>query len=274
MKSYAILQSNLLDIIFENRNKDYGAYLLRKNYNKRLTTSVFISITTFILLALLFTIFFKPSPEREIKYPKVPDGIKLTKYIPVLINNTPRLNIATPVKKIVLPVNAPPVIVADEKINKPVATDQIELPSNIQTTASGVSFSSAVLGAENPGGSGGLQKLTVAGVIKKDRSVPVETADIMPQYPGGIKALLAFLKNNIHAPADVDQGEVVTVKIKFVINYDGRIESFGVMESGGEIFDNEVIRVLKKMPLWIPGKSKGENVSVFYNLPVKFTSGL
>lgn len=273
MKSIAILQSNLLDIIFENRNKDYGAYPLRKNYNKRLTTSAFLSITTFILLVLFLTIFFKPSPEEITKYTKVFDGVKLTKYIPPQKNSLQKLNNAIPIKKIVLPMEAPPIIVEDN-INKFIAADKIELPSNIQTTASGISFSSAVLGEENAGGSEGLENLAVAEAVKKDKSVPVETADIMPQYPGGINALLAFLKKNIHAPADIDEGEVVTVKIKFVINYSGKIESFGVMESGGEIFDNEVIRVLKKMPLWIPGKSKGENVSVFYNLPVKFTSGL
>lgn len=100
MKSYAILQSNLLDIIFENRNKDYGAYPLRKNYNKRLTTSVFISIATFIFLTLLLTIFFKPSPEAETKYTKIFDGAKLTKYIPIQINNPQKLNNTTPVKKL------------------------------------------------------------------------------------------------------------------------------------------------------------------------------
>ncbi|HEY5407892.1 MAG TPA: hypothetical protein VIJ92_12430 [Ginsengibacter sp.] len=44
-----------------------------------------------------------------------------------------------------------------------------------------------------------------------------------------------------------------------------------MIKSGGIAFDNEVVRVLKKMPLWIPGKSNGENVSVYYVIPVKFT---
>ena len=100
---------------------------------------------------------------------------------------------------------------------------------------------------------------------------PVYVAEIMPQYPGGIKALLDFLKKNLRSPEDIE-GEEVSVKVKFVVNYDGKPESFDVIKSGGIAFDNEVMRVLKKMPLWIPGKSNGENVSVYYVVPVKFTS--
>ena len=94
----------------------------------------------------------------------------------------------------------------------------------------------------------------------------------MPQYPGGIKALLAYLKKNLHAPDAVEEGKQVSVKVKFVVNYDGKLESFKVIESGGEVFDNEVLRVLQKMPLWIPGRSNGENISVYYTVPVRFTS--
>lgn len=65
MKSYAILQSNRLDLVFENRNKDYGAYPLRKNYNKRLAAAVFISIATFVALTFFFASAFKPALEKE-----------------------------------------------------------------------------------------------------------------------------------------------------------------------------------------------------------------
>lgn len=171
--------------------------------------------------------------------------------------------------------DAPPVITKDKIINKPVATEKIDLPSNKSTGASDLPFATNNLGGESgsAAGRGNLEIVEPIKPVKKDRSVPVENAGVMPQYPGGINALLAFLKKNIKAPADVD-GEVIVVKIKFIINYDGRIEGFSVAQSGGDLFDNEVIRVLKKMPAWIPGQSNGQNVSVFYYLPVKFTSGL
>ena len=64
----------------------------------------------------------------------------------------------------------------------------------------------------------------------------------------------------------------MSVKIRFIVNADGSISGFDVIESGGDDFDKEVIRVLKKMPHWIPGKSNGHDVSVYYEVPVKFVA--
>jgi len=57
-----------------------------------------------------------------------------------------------------------------------------------------------------------------------------------------------------------------------VVGYDGKLKSFEIVEDGGATFNKEVIRVLKKMPEWVPGKANGENVSVYYTIPVKFTA--
>ena len=54
------------------------------------------------------------------------------------------------------------------------------------------------------------------------------------------------------------------------MGYDGKLKSFTTVQDGGEEFNKEVIRVLKKMPEWEPGKTKGQNVSVYYVIPVKF----
>ncbi|MEO6639168.1 MAG: energy transducer TonB [Ginsengibacter sp.] len=269
MKSHAILQSSLLDIIFENRNKDYGAYLLRKNYNKRLGTAVLVSVALFILLSFVLMELFKPGIREEIIYFKS-DGANLS-YIPKEPDVPTEIHNIAPAKKNRF-IEAPPVISDDKNINKPVATEKIEFASNTTTTGDGIPFPPGTLGSEDGKLSERIQLAPALDPVKKDRATPVENADVMPQYPGGIDALLAFLKKNIKAPADVDDGEVVAVKIKFVINYEGKIISFLVVDSGGFLFDDEVIRVLKKMPEWIPGKNKGENVSVFYYLPVKFTS--
>ena len=57
-----------------------------------------------------------------------------------------------------------------------------------------------------------------------------------------------------------------------MVGYDGVLKGFETVEDGGKAFNQEVIRVLKKMPTWIPGKTSGENVSVYYTIPVKFVS--
>jgi periplasmic protein TonB len=68
----------------------------------------------------------------------------------------------------------------------------------------------------------------------------------------------------------MEEGETVSVKIRFVVGYDGKLKSFVTAQDGGDEFNTEVIRVLKKMPDWVPGKSNGQNVSVYFTIPVKF----
>ncbi|MCW3093842.1 MAG: energy transducer TonB [Ferruginibacter sp.] len=110
----------------------------------------------------------------------------------------------------------------------------------------------------------------VAIVEAVDKITPLETAEVMPEYPGGLEALRKFLVRNLNNPRDMEDGELVSVKIKFVVGFDGKLKGFELLQDGGNEFNEEVIRVLKKMPAWIPGKSRGQNVSVYYAIPVKF----
>jgi periplasmic protein TonB len=103
-----------------------------------------------------------------------------------------------------------------------------------------------------------------------DINKPISNPEIMPQFPGGLIALKKFLERNLKNPRDLEEGEKISVKINFVVGYDGKLKSFQLQEDGGDEFNREVIRVLKRMPDWIPGKSGGQNVSVYYAIPVKF----
>jgi len=96
---------------------------------------------------------------------------------------------------------------------------------------------------------------------------------VMPSYPGGMDALKRFLQRNLTNPRDLEENEIVSVKMKFVVGYDGKLKGFETIQDGGEEFNKEVLRVLKKMPAWVPGKSNGQNVSVYYTIPVKFVTG-
>lgn len=65
-------------------------------------------------------------------------------------------------------------------------------------------------------------------------------------------------------------GEMITVHVRFAVGYDGKLQKFTVVKDGGEIFNIEEITVLKKMSEWVPGKSNGQNVAVYFTIPVKF----
>ena len=267
MNSSTILQTHLLDIIFENRNKDYGAYQLRKFYNKRLSLALFIMVC-FVLFFCGINYFFHPlkdSLDKQVafesrEYEPSSFTFEIKKPIQSTIHHAK--------KKTTSGQQTTPEIVADKNINKSVAS---VLPADASQLASG---SGQIEFGTGKGVDGKFEapKENVVIPEKKEKKPEIYlSADVMPQFPGGLKALLQFLKKNIKSPADVEEGAEISVKVRFVVDITGQLQSFKVMESGGEVFDNEVLRVLKKMPKWIPGKSKGENVAVYFIVPVRFT---
>jgi protein TonB len=126
------------------------------------------------------------------------------------------------------------------------------------------------LAGENNDGKGNVGYVDVPQPPAPDPATPIENPEIEPSFPGGINALRTFLQRNLINPRDLEEGEQVSVQVRFVVGYDGKLQRFETVKDGGGEFNNEVIRVLKKMPQWIAGKSNGKNVSVYYTIPVKF----
>jgi periplasmic protein TonB len=270
MKTDAILKADVLDIIFENRNKSYGAYALRKFYNNRLYKALGVMVGFVIILCVLsFTIKAKKdllpienltvtefsAPPKDAKQPEKPKEFKEP------IQAAARI----PVRSVIF---TTPVITT--KINVPSVTtlDPSTQISNVQNLT-GTGEPKVLVKPTN-----GVDSFSTPEPPKKpiDQVTPTDIAEVMPTYPGGMEALRNFLQKNLQNPEDIEEGQTVAVKIKFVVGYDGTLKSFETVEDGGSAFNNEVIRVLKKMKPWNPGKTRGENVSVYYTIPVKFTT--
>lgn len=98
-----------------------------------------------------------------------------------------------------------------------------------------------------------------------------DVVEEMPEFPGGMEALMTFLSRNIKYPSDAQnkgvQGRVV---VQFVVNTDGKIEDAHVVRSVQSELDKEALRVINSMPNWKPGKQKGEVVRVKYTVPIAF----
>lgn len=266
MKQELILKSDVLDILFENRNKKYGAYDLRANYAKRLTRAVFGMFGFVIAFA---AISFIPKKNTVINNKSfydtrtvlIPPKTELKKKEIVKAAQTPQKQVTA---RATVPEFTKPVI-----DNKTTVTD-------IHTIAD----SSLVLNRPNTGipGKGPVTVQPVTTPVSDpapgkpivDKFTPTKSPDVMPVYPGGMEALRKFLERNLENPEEMEDGSMVNVKIQFVVGYDGKLKGFETVQDGGVKFNNEVIRVLKKMPDWVPGKTNGENISVYYTIPVKF----
>lgn len=265
MKTEQILKSDVLDIIFENRNKAYGAYALRKFYENRLMKSVGAMLVVVVVLSA-FTFIPNKGDRYNVKNIEIPDN---------------EFGSTKPKEKILDPVKPPP-----PKTQTPMQkfTDVIQIVQNpLEADTLSEDLDKKMIGSvtNNVPGDGplvigdpgpGTGEAPVAAPVKAvvDINTPIETAEIMPSFPGGIDGLKRFLQKNLTNPRDMEEGEVVSVKMKFVVGYDGKLKGFETIQDGGEEFNKEVLRVLKKMPEWEPGKSNGQNVSVYYTIPVKF----
>ena len=98
-----------------------------------------------------------------------------------------------------------------------------------------------------------------------------EVVEQMPSFPGGDKALLEYLSNNIKYPVVAQENGVQgRVVVSFVVEKDGSITDVKVVRSVDPSLDKEAARVVKSMPRWIPGKQNGSAVRVKYNVPVSF----
>ncbi|GHV55954.1 cell envelope biogenesis protein TonB [Bacteroidia bacterium] len=96
----------------------------------------------------------------------------------------------------------------------------------------------------------------------------------MPRFPGGEKAMMQWLSENIHYPVTAQekniQGRVI---VRFIVDSDGSVGNVELVRSIDPALDKEAIRVVQNMPNWIPGKQNGKAVSVYYSLPILFNLG-
>lgn len=98
-----------------------------------------------------------------------------------------------------------------------------------------------------------------------------QAVDEMPQFPGGNRAMMAYIGQNMKYPAEaVAKGIEGRVLVQFVVNKEGDLQDIKVMKSIDSLLDQEAIRVISSMPKWTPGKLKGEAVNIQYVLPIQF----
>jgi len=262
MTNKEILQADLLDILFEHRNKLYGAYALRKTYDRRLAIALGAALLTVVIC--LAVSFFKNSNNDDRRNKN--DHTLILKPFEI-----PKEEIKEEVK----PKEKPPqkstadfnkiVVVPDDKADK-------ELPDINK-------ISTSIIGKEDLDGDpdDGTGKQTSDGNGSADtvakQPTEVKQPDLPsypPHFPGGDAAWLAFLQRHLQSPEDLEPGQRVDVLVRFWVDVDGSISRPEFIKSGGSSFDKEVLRVLKKMPKWEPAMQAGNRVAVAYTQPVIF----
>ena len=108
-------------------------------------------------------------------------------------------------------------------------------------------------------------------VVSQTNQKVFDTVEQMPEYPGGMQAMIEFLQTNMKYPEDAEKQKVEgRVMVQFVVETDGSVSGVHVAKQVFPSLDAEAIRVVKAMPNWTPGKEKGRVVRVKYLLPIVF----
>jgi protein TonB len=238
------------EIIFENRNKNYGAYYLRKCYKSATTFSILGGSVFFTVIMLAISLkteegsatsglqivaieMSDPLIQVDVPEPAVkpPDEIKNTikNLQPKVVSDTSEVDEFIPIT---------------EEIN--------------EATTDGIVTEEVII-AENP-----------------EPEIPAETKPFIvveepPEYPGGTTALLKYISENLIYPPVAQENNIQgRVILKFVVNSDGSADRIEILRSIDPLLDNEAMRVVSTLPRFKPGKQGGVPVPVWFTLPVVF----
>lgn len=259
MTNKEILQANFLDILFEHRNKNYGAYALRKTYPQRLQWSLGTCLGLSLLLLVINFIGRKNSG------PDGPIDKGVIQFIDV--SSEKQKEIEQPKTKEKIPnalIKDAPIIIAPDK-----NVTTTEVPDNSELDSAAIS-SNTVKGKFNDGPLKDTATTTNNNTSPNQPDNTIVFSHKEAEYPGGKEAFARFLQERLNTPDDLEAGQKQAVIVRFMVDVDGSISKTEIVQSGGEKFDKEVIRVLKKMPKWNPAMQNGEKVPVYFTQLVTF----
>ena len=268
------------DLVFEGKNKDFGAYVIRTESTKRHNLAVLWALIGAVAVAALsfglmkvnqyleerrlaalrdqktFIVDFKPEaeeqqPEQQIIEPEEPEVVE---------------EVLSSVKVTELQ------IVEDDKVRP---EDEILTQEEIEETNKAFGQTNVDGGRDERDQ---FQTAVSAVVVETPVEKPKETVvqvfrsvEQMPQFPGGEAALMKYLQSHInYPPMAVENGVQGRVVVQFVVDKTGKVGEVVVVRNVDKDLDKEAVRVCKSLPKFTPGRQNGQAVAVWYTLPVTF----
>lgn len=238
------------EIIFGNRNRNYGAYDLRKRYKSATSISILGTVVISTLVITLLSV--KPHKITASTGPETSVILIVDDFIPEPIRyHEPEM----PKEMLAQTANIAPVVTADTT----------EITSIIP------SVEELIITTENRDVND-----TVVYEEQTEPDIPPEPQIFIkveedPEFPGGEKALLEFIGRNTVYPSEaIDNNVEGRVFLKFVVNPDGSVGRIEILKGVDHLLDKEAIRVISTLPGFRPGKQGGVPVPVWYSVPVLF----
>ncbi|MDE6370448.1 MAG: energy transducer TonB [Duncaniella sp.] len=279
-KDVDLSSSEWIDLIFEGKNKDFGAYTLRKASAKRHNRAMLVIIIVLVIIALLGLLAntvlqqAEAAPEDQIEQALIdytaeekeqdepedePEQQRVEEQVPEALPE----EILNTVKATEL------AIVRDEEV-----AEEIKSQDELKETDTAVGTTDFDKGTDDLNV---VREHKDEVIVEEKRPEPVEDNRVFdvveqkPQFPGGDAALMKWLQDNVRYPAMAAENNIQgRVVVQFVVTKTGAIGEVKVVRGKDPDLDKEAVRVVKALPKFIPGKMNGHAVNVWYTLPVTF----
>jgi len=269
MSKLDIFRKEWLEVVFEGKNKNYGAYELRKTSPANTTKALIYGSVVFLVL------FFSPKLYSLIKGSLPEEKEELAQE--VVLTPPPPVNPETPPPP---PVEPPPPKVDQVKMPPPIVKPDIEVqdePPTVEKLKEADPGQKDIKGdptadivIAEPVGEGPKREAAVA--VDDNKVYDFVSIEKVPEYPGGMPAFYKYLSGAIKYPPMAQENNVQgKVSLSFVVERDGSLTDIQVIRGPGSGTNEEAVRVLKASKRWVPGIQNGKPVRVKYNIQVNFT---
>lgn len=265
------------DIVFDGKNKEYGAYQLRatsvKRHTKALLSVVIVLALILTAIILVMTGVFKSADEDINAKNEQEEVIMAPEDIP------------EEEEQMDIPEQKPEEVQAEEEVAATQAVTEVKIVETVdkdrevKDTETKMADTSQ-FGAEDHKGVEDVNRDRVVKEVVEEKPVekpkeegPLSVAMVeqKPSFPGGESAMYKWLQDNIIYPAAAsEEGVQGKVTVQFIVEKDGSITHVKVVRGKHPALDAEAARVIRKMPRWTPGRNNGQPVRVTYHLPVQF----
>lgn len=254
------------EIVFEGKNKNYGAYELRNLSFKRHRTALII-VSILFVLALLLPGFIKTvmpkKKERMVEVTSLSDlKVEQAKPKEEIITAPPPPPLKSSIKF------TPPVIKPDEEV-----ADDEEIKTQEELNEAKVTISVADIKGTDEENGIDVAELNQNQEITQE---PVEEVFLiveqMPEFPGGEAALRKYIADHVKYPVTAQEMSIQgKVYVTFIVDSSGKVTKVTIARGIDPALDKEALRVINSLPKWTPGKQRGKAVSVSYTVPINFT---
>jgi protein TonB len=243
------------DIVFESRNQEYGAYRLRKKYNRNVMIGMLFGII--IVGTAVITPYLNAKALENSKK-------RAERQVEIKMENLDQPQETAPPPPPPPPPPAETVVLL--KYLAPVVVDSIK-PEDVKQL---MTADQAQIEVKNED----VQVVEQVQEEVKEEEAPAEVfvvVEEMPTFPGGETELMKFIYANIVYPEIAKENNVQgRVILRFCVTYKGGVDQVQILKGVDKTLDDEAVRVIKMLPTWKPGKQGGKPVNVWYSVPVTF----